>query len=202
MADGLDHKTGVGALSFGRPSEETVLMRLAGSWRFNDEVPSADAVVKQFESLPQIKRLAFDTKDLGAFDTALLTFLRKVIGYCADRKIRVEQEGLPQGVQRLLALASAVPEQKDARKAAAQESFLATVGKQAIHFTHSTGEMLGFIGETILAFEMTGQETAVLGHGAAPQRFADHGRDEVTMTTRRLTGSLLKEYLEESSSET
>jgi phospholipid/cholesterol/gamma-HCH transport system permease protein len=127
-------------------------MKLAGSWRFKDKIPSADAVVKQFESLPQIKRLTFDTKDLGEFDTALLTFLKSVIGDCAKMKIRVDREGLPKGVQRLLDLASAVPEQKGARRETTRESFLTTVGNQAIHFAHSTGEMLGFIGETFLAF--------------------------------------------------
>jgi phospholipid/cholesterol/gamma-HCH transport system permease protein len=141
-------------------------MRLAGSWQFQDKIPSADVVVKRFESLPQIKRLTFDTNDLGSFDTALLTFLRRVIDDCAKIKIQVEQDGLPQGVQRLLALASAVPEKKDARQAAAHEPFLATVGHQAIHFAHSTGEMLGFIGEAFLAFMR-------LLRGKAPFRRSD-----------------------------
>ena len=166
MDDGLKHKRGAAELGFSRPSEGTVLMKLAGSWRFKDKVPSADAVVKQFESLPQIKRIAFDAKDLEDFDTALLTFLKTVIGYCAKSKIRVERDGLPEGVQRILALASAVPEQKDARKAAGREPFLATVGNQVIHFAHSTGEMLGFIGEAFLAF-------ARLLQGKAPFRRSD-----------------------------
>ncbi len=152
MNEGLGYKTGAGKLSFSRPSEGAVLMKLTGSWRFKDKVPSADAVVKRFESLPQIKRLAFDTKELGEYDTALLTFLKSLIGDCARMNVRVERDGLPQGVQRLLALASAVPVKKDARKAAAREPLLATIGNQVIHFAHSTGEMLGFVGEALLAF--------------------------------------------------
>jgi phospholipid/cholesterol/gamma-HCH transport system permease protein len=127
-------------------------MRLAGPWRFKDKIPAADEVVKQFESIPQIRRLVFETKDLGNFDSALLTFLDEVVSYCSRRKILVEREGLPQGVQRLLALASAVPAKKDARKERRGESFLTTLGNEGIHFAHSTGEMLGFIGEAFLAF--------------------------------------------------
>jgi len=48
------------------------------------------------------------------------------------------------------------------------------------------------IGETILAFELSGKETAVLGYGAAPQRFADHSREEVTLQTRLLHQALTK----------
>ncbi len=160
------NRKNAGKLSFGRPSAGTVLMRLAGPWRFKDKVPSARAVTKRFDSVPQLKRLAFETKDLGDFDTALLTFLSEVIGYCSQRKIQVEREGLPQGVQRLLALASAVPEVKDARKETRRESFLTTLGTQTIHFAQATGEMLRFIGEAFLAFLQ-------LMRGKAPFRRSD-----------------------------
>ena len=42
------------------------------------------------------------------------------------------------------------------------------------------------VGETILIFELSGSESAVLGYGAAPQRFADHSQSEVTTQTRML----------------
>jgi phospholipid/cholesterol/gamma-HCH transport system permease protein len=64
----------------------------------------------------------------------------------------VDKGGLPQGVQRLLELASAVPEKKDARKEAGRQRFLAMVGESTVAFVRSAGEMLEFIGEASAAF--------------------------------------------------
>jgi len=65
---------------------------------------------------------------------------------------RVHWPGLPEGVQRLLSLSTAVPEKKDARKEAARRSFLTMVGESTIAFVQSAREMLAFIGEASVAF--------------------------------------------------
>ncbi len=59
--------------------------------------------------------------------------------------------GLPEGVQRLLKLASAVPP-KDSDKKAKQPSLLERVGVYTISSFSSAKEPLSFIGETFLAF--------------------------------------------------
>ena len=53
---------------------------------------------------------------------------------------------------RLLDLASAVPEKKDARKESGRAPFLARVGEATLEAGKSAGEMLSFIGEAFLAF--------------------------------------------------
>ena len=65
--------------------------------------------------------------------------------------VRIEDEGLPQGAKRLLTLAAAVPEKKDARKAAGRVPFLAHVGDETAGFFRSAGELLAFIGDTVIA---------------------------------------------------
>ncbi len=59
---------------------------------------------------------------------------------------------MPQGVKRLLALASAVPEREGARKVSTRESFLTRVGTDAINFGQSTIDILDFLGEASIAF--------------------------------------------------
>jgi len=76
--------------------------------------------------------------------TGLLSFLIKVLEHCSAAKIEVEKDGLPEGVQRLIALATAVPEKKDARQQGERPSFLARVGEDAIVFVKSEGELLTF----------------------------------------------------------
>ena len=139
-------------LSFSRPTDDTLLIRLAGSWRIGQELPSADAVRKQLDSGTPIKRFAFDTKELTRWDSALLAFLIKIRDLSLENNIDLDTDGLPGGVKRLLSLASAVPEKKDTRTQAIHEPLLSRVGGDTISFFRSAGEMLAFIGEAFVAF--------------------------------------------------
>jgi phospholipid/cholesterol/gamma-HCH transport system permease protein len=138
-------------ISFSQPSRDTMLVRLTGSWRVGRGLPAANDVLKQLEHMPGVQRVAFDTKDLASWDTRLVTFLVKVIDQSSTGKIVVEKDGLPQGVQRLLAMASAVPEKKDARLKTERESFLWRVGEDAVAFVKSAGELIAFVGEAFVA---------------------------------------------------
>jgi phospholipid/cholesterol/gamma-HCH transport system permease protein len=129
-----------------------LLVRLAGSWKLGQVLPSADEVQQQVDSGSPVRRIGFDTSDLGDWDSGLLTFLTKIVDLCKERQIRADGKGLPEGAKRLLKLAFAVPEKKDARKVAARESFLARLGSKAIGFGKSAGEMTGFMGEAFLSF--------------------------------------------------
>jgi phospholipid/cholesterol/gamma-HCH transport system permease protein len=139
-------------LSFSRPTADTLLIRITGSWRIGQELPSADDVRKQFNSDPRVKRLAFDTKGLADWDSGLLTFLTKIRDLCSQRKIDLNSEGLPEGVKRLLVLASASPALRAPGRESQREPFLSRVGEQAIALGRSAGEMLTFIGEAFVAF--------------------------------------------------
>jgi phospholipid/cholesterol/gamma-HCH transport system permease protein len=76
----------------------------------------------------------------------------KVKQWCQESKIECKSEGLPEGAQRLLKLASAVPERQGAQREFRREPFFSIVGQQAIQFVASTGEMLAFLGGTVIAF--------------------------------------------------
>ena len=139
-------------LSFNRSPEGDLLIRVSGDWRMGQQVPSVEAVDGQLASDSKVLRILFDTKELKGWDSGLLTFLTKVMACCSEKKILLDKGGLPQGVQRLLALATAVPERKEARREAKREPFLALVGVRAIEFYRTTIEMVSFIGEASLAF--------------------------------------------------
>ncbi len=138
-------------LSFGRPTDDTLAVRLVGNWTIANELPLASDVQKQAESDPRVKRITFETEALTGWDSGLLTFLTKVIDECSRAMIYPEKEGLPDGVQRLLALASAVPERKGARRESRRDSFLARIGGASIDFGRSAVEMLDFIGDAFSA---------------------------------------------------
>src|SRR5438132_1306026 len=96
-------------ISIDRLGPDACLVRLTGSWRLRDRLPPASEVLKDLGSAPGIHRLSFDTTQVVAWDTGLLTFLRNLMDESARAGIDVDHSGLPGDVERLLALASTVP---------------------------------------------------------------------------------------------
>jgi phospholipid/cholesterol/gamma-HCH transport system permease protein len=152
----MDTPTGViatlGEIAFSRPSENTLLLRLTGDWTIGAVRPSVEEVNKQVDSGLPVQVLTFDTQDLGSWDSGLITFLLKVFDQCSQRQIDADRTGLPDGVRRLLDLAAAVPEKKDARKVALDEPFLVQVGKASMDMARQVTGLTTFLGEATIAF--------------------------------------------------
>jgi len=152
----MDTATGVistsGELAFSRPNENSLMLRLAGDWTIGGDIPSVDEVNKQVDAGQPVQVLTFDTQDLRRWDSGLITFLLKVFDQCSQRQIDADRTGLPEGVRRLLDLASAVPEKKDARKAVVQEPFLVQVGKASMEVARQVTALTTFLGEATIAF--------------------------------------------------
>jgi phospholipid/cholesterol/gamma-HCH transport system permease protein len=92
-----------------RPTADTLLVELAGSWRLQDEFPPLTDVEQQVDATPRLQRVTFDTSELTAWDSGLVTYLLELIEFGAQRHVVVAQDGLPDGLRRLLHLATAVP---------------------------------------------------------------------------------------------
>ncbi len=135
-----------------KQDDHKLLLRLEGQWSIGQNIPSFSQVHKEIEHTKDIRKIFFDAEQLSGWDSSLLTFLVRLDGYTKDLAIDTDKRGLPEGVQRLLALASEVPENKDARRKLTKESLVSRVGKQVIGFGHASKEMLAFIGEAFWAF--------------------------------------------------
>jgi phospholipid/cholesterol/gamma-HCH transport system permease protein len=145
-------KPATAGLSMTTPAADTLLIKLSGGWKITEPIPSASDVENSLESAKGIRRISFDTKNLGGWDSGLLTFLIKIFEACSKAKIEVDKDGLPEGIRKLIKLATAVPERKGARKEAKKEAFLSMVGGEAVAFNRSLLEILDFLGEASLAF--------------------------------------------------
>jgi phospholipid/cholesterol/gamma-HCH transport system permease protein len=139
-------------IGFSRQPDNTLMVQLGGNWNIADGLPSTERLKEQIGSTPSPARVVFDARGLTGWDSSLLTFLIKLTDFCAKKSVPISDEGLPEGVVRLIHLAAAVPEQKDARKQGARPTFLARVGGATLAAGRSTGEMLSFIGEAFLSF--------------------------------------------------
>jgi phospholipid/cholesterol/gamma-HCH transport system permease protein len=65
---------------------------------------------------------------MDSWDTGLLIFLNNLRNFCSRQNISLNIDGLPEGARKLLELASAVPETKDARLAEQRVPFLIHLG--------------------------------------------------------------------------
>ena len=124
-------------------SEDSLEVSFSGRWCLDQNLPSVAALKSDLGG--HLKHLTFKT-ELSAWDTGFLAFLFNLIKLCDQRGIKVEQDGLPNGVRHLLALAAAVPKQKFVRRHG-QESLLMRTGEATIRYFRGAPEMLSFLGE-------------------------------------------------------
>lgn len=127
------------------------MIRLAGAWQLAGGIPSAEPVERELTGPATPRGVDFDTRDLGEWDTSLLTFVTRVTTLCRERGVEADRAGLPAGVRRLLTLAETVPEKKDARAAGDTRSLLARVGDAARTAWEETTGSVAFLGEIVLA---------------------------------------------------
>lgn len=135
-------------LRISEPSPETLRIELGGNWRLQSAPPDLDAIASR---LPGIRRIVFDTARLAAWDSVLLIFLARLRLQCEGAGIDVDQTSLPEGVQRLLALAAAVPERQGSRRVALESSVVARIGAAGLAAAAGIRELCAFIGEAALA---------------------------------------------------
>lgn len=126
---------------------DVLLVQMTGSWLMGRRLPSLDEIRKHTEDQPPIRRIVLDGMAVLQWDSLILTFLNRVTAFCNQRDIIADTERLPEGILRLLALASTVPERKEARKTGDKDGFLSLIGENAVLFWNPAGEMLDFIGE-------------------------------------------------------
>lgn len=135
-------------LETGRTDADTLEISFTGRWCLDQDLPSVDALRSELSGRPP--RLTFKT-DLAAWDTGFPAFLFSLIKHCGELGIQVDQDGLPKGVRRLLAMAAAGREREFSRLPSDRESLFARTGAATIRFLHGAPEMLHFLGEITLA---------------------------------------------------
>ena len=132
-------------------ADGAVRVRLAGSWRMQDRLPTAASVYHEVEA-QGARRVVFDAEQLSGWDSGLLTFLAKLQQLIATANLETDPSRLPQGVQRLLRLAAAVPERVSARRGATKDNILARIGTATRGHAEASVKVIGFLGEATLAF--------------------------------------------------
>jgi len=133
-------------LSLERADESTLVIKLRGKWHVSRNLPEPSLVTSELSGKVPA-RVAFDASQLSGWDSGLVSFLVGVSKLCRARGIADDRSGLPSGIQRLLALAEAVPEKKGARAVEGKPSFFVRVGEGTIDYGRAVSATMAFVGD-------------------------------------------------------
>ena len=106
---------GSASLEMSLAADGTLLIQIAGAWLLDSGAPTFDAFSSVLEKDKGMARAVYDASRLGDWDSAALSFLVQTSQALRKRGITEDRSGLPTGLQRLIALAQAVPERAGAR---------------------------------------------------------------------------------------
>ena len=139
-------------LTVRRTTNGVLFVGVAGDWVAQSGIPGLRAIEKELAG-GGITALAFDTSGLGRWDSGLVALVLQCLGLCEKNRVEFRTETLPDGMVKLIRLAQAVPEKKDAVRTIARAPFLQRVGASGLAAWEGSAGMLRFMGENVLAFQ-------------------------------------------------
>lgn len=139
------------ALLILRPKPDIITLQISGDWTVDSDIPGDTLLASELQGGAKCRGIAFEASGIGNWDSTLLTFLLRTDALAREASIPIDRAGLPPGVQKLVALASAVPERSGVRRTEGRSPFLERVGAKTQSFCRSSLEITAFIGEAVLS---------------------------------------------------
>ena len=134
-----------------RTSSGLLQVQLSGNWRGQSKLPSVETIRQSLSEGLAVSSLEFNVTHLTGWDSRFVAFIVRCASLCRDRHMDFRGDGLPEGVRRLLRLANAVPEKRDARSTASKPGFIQNLGEHAVKGWEGALGLLAFLGENVLA---------------------------------------------------
>ena len=127
----------------------TRVMRLNGNWGHGAKIVPVEHMLRELDNRPP-RLLVLQADGVERWDSRLPAYLLKIIGFCRSKKIEVDSGSLPEGVQGLLKLATAVPE-PDKTGPKSRLPLIAKIGESVLNALADGRDLLMFVGEMVLA---------------------------------------------------
>ncbi len=131
-------------------SADELLLSLAGDWLEGADCPPFEGLRRELSGLAS-SRLTVEGSEVSQWDAILPAFLLQCHDHCVHEGMEVRFRQLPDGVERLLQVATAVPPQKSTDSAGGGPSLLLHPALMLQRFAEGGREHLAFIGETAIA---------------------------------------------------
>src|SRR5205809_22799 len=132
-------------------ASDVLLVKLSGDSREQSEPLGIEVVREALDHAKGTKVLSFESAGVIGWDSRFVAFIRNCLELSRTRNVAFRDDGLPDGVRRLLRLARAVPDRIDARHESVKPQLLQKLGERAIQGWRGTLEMFTFLGENLVA---------------------------------------------------
>ena len=129
-------------------TDETLVLAPVGDWTLNQPLPDVQTVVVSAAPSSPVTAIAFDTSELGDWDSSLVTFLFEVADYGQAHDLNVQTDTLPTALERLVALSQAVPEE-DTTSESEDPSLLARLGHWGLDAYDEAHALVTFLGQAL-----------------------------------------------------
>lgn len=146
----MTETTSIPNLRVERPSSGVLLARVSGDWRERSTLPGPEVIRQALGQNPSVEILEFDTVGLNGWDSRFVAFISKCAEMARRGSIEMRDNGLPEGVRRLLRLAHAVPEKSDTHRTVAKASFFQRAGERTIAGWEGTLGLFTFLGQNLM----------------------------------------------------
>lgn len=146
-------QSAVPGLEIRKAAGDQLTVELRGDWTATQAKKASTAVVAhQLSQDVSLRRVSFDLRQLGDWDTSLLAWLMELAVYCDSLKIEFDRDSLPDGIRDTLELALEVPERTEATRRGKKKNFLERLGGKTLCFWSSMTSISEFVGECVLSF--------------------------------------------------
>ena len=129
--------------------KEVFEINFFGNWTTGSPAYGVEDLLLRLADYPKIKKLTFSTKKLDDWDSFFMTQLILIIDFAENKKITVDIQSLPKGIQGLLELAYSVKERDGARKQKKKISLIELIGRSLLNAKVELKNLVTFLGELI-----------------------------------------------------
>jgi phospholipid/cholesterol/gamma-HCH transport system permease protein len=145
-----------------KKNENITTIHIGGRWLINTSGGLSEHICSQLSAQP----VSVNAVDLADWDSSLVSFLLQVRETCRRRNLEFSHNGFPDGVKRLLDLATAVDKREGAERSNQQPWFVTRIGMAATEVANDLTGIITFTGRIAIA-------SAKLAIGRARFRFSD-----------------------------
>jgi phospholipid/cholesterol/gamma-HCH transport system permease protein len=135
-----------------RNAGDAYAIRMSGDWTGKFPLPQISSVLDDISQTPRPSKVVVDARGVGAWNSSFVSYIYDLEAHCAELKVALERNLLPDGAGRLIALADAVPEKTDARVTHARDGFFASLGKKTTAAVGAAAMLFDFLGLLSIAF--------------------------------------------------
>ena len=121
----------------------------SGNWTKQSSAPDTNQYLDQIAGDESCNLIVLDGQAVTDWDILFVSVLYKFTEYALRNNITLEYQGIPEGAQRLLKLATAVPERKGARKTDEKKRLFRRVGEKVLEVGDEANKMVHFLGQSV-----------------------------------------------------